>query len=58
MREPFSITANRHDTLRYSQATSATVRFQTDYFVGKQVLHCHILDHGASHSSGDDPVPP
>ena len=33
-----------HDTLIYPN-NGATVRFQTDVFTGKQVMHCHILEH-------------
>jgi hypothetical protein len=34
-----------HDTLLTADSNGATVRFQTDTFVGTQILHCHILSH-------------
>ena len=34
----------RHDTL-ISPNNALNVRFQTDKFTGKMVLHCHILEH-------------
>ena len=33
-----------HDVLLISD-NAASVRLQTDYFTGKQVYHCHILEH-------------
>jgi len=34
-----------HDTLLIPGAESATIRYHTDVFTGKLVLHCHILEH-------------
>lgn len=34
-----------HDTLLLKDGSAATVRLNPDYFTGKTVLHCHILEH-------------
>ena len=39
-----------HDTLQLpnfqdSPETSVTIRFQSDYYTGRMVQHCHMLDH-------------
>eukprot|EP00985_Skeletonema_marinoi_P018467 scaffold10312_cov141-Skeletonema_marinoi.AAC.9 len=41
---------DHHDTLQLpnfqdSPETSVTVRYQSDYFTGKMMQHCHMLDH-------------
>ena len=33
-----------HDTI-YDGSGESTVRFYTDNFVGKMVVHCHVLEH-------------
>ena len=40
----FTRVGDFHDTLQ-SDGGSATIRFATDFWTGKVVLHCHVLEH-------------